>query len=211
MHSENPLYGRSIGILGDSISTFAGFVPEESKCYYPSAAGTDVLRVEQTWWHLLMDRHCMKLIVNDSYSGATVCTHNREDQPVSASFVERVKRSFSGENPPDYIFLFGLTNDNWLDRTVGQLQFADWTETDLRQALPAYCYVLDYLARHNPQAKIVTIINTGMKPEVDDGMIRAAEHYGAYVVELQSIQESNGHPTAQGMIQIADQIEAVVL
>ncbi|MBQ8359863.1 MAG: hypothetical protein IJX37_08200 [Oscillospiraceae bacterium] len=205
------LTGASFGILGDSYSTFEGYIPEGNACYYPRPeAVDDVLQVEQTWWHRLMTRNNMRLLVNDSFSGATICTHVRETQTKIAAFTERAKRSFSGDIQPNYIFVFGGTNDNWLERTVGQPQYSNWTEEDLKRTLPAFCFVLDYLVQKNPQATIVVPVNTGFKPELVDGMLEAAAHYGAVIVCLADIDKKNGHPSALGMGQIADQVEAVL-
>ena len=205
------LTNSTFGILGDSYSTFRGFIPEGNSCYYPYKDVDDVLQVEHTWWHQLMTKHNMNLLVNDSYSGATVCTNTRDGQPFSSAFTERAKRSFSGDQKPDYIFLFGCTNDSWLDRTVGEPKFADRTEEDLFCVLPAYSFCLEYLTKHNPQAKVVAVINTDLKPEIAAGMQVAAEHYGATVVALENIDKQHGHPTALGMRQIMEQIEAKLL
>lgn len=211
MKNKTKLTRASFGILGDSYSTFAGHIPEGNVAYYPRPeAVDDVLAVEQTWWHLLMTRNNMKLLANDSFSGATVCTDLRAGLPPISAFTERVKRTFSGEIQPDYIFLFGGTNDNWLDKTIGQVRYGNWTEEDLKCALPAFCYVLDYLGKKNPRATIVVSINTGFKPDLHQGMVAAAEHYGAVAISLVDIDKKSGHPSALGMQQIADQIEAVL-
>ena len=211
MNKETKLSGCSFGILGDSYSTFQNHIPEGYSCYYPNEKVDDVLQVEHTWWHQLIQRHGMKLLVNDSYSGATVCTDTREGQPPFSSFTQRVKHAFSGDVELDYIFLFGCTNDSWLERTIGQPKYAEWTEAELRQVLPAYSFVLDYLTRHNPRSKIVAVINTQLHPDIHAGMLAAAEHYGATAVVLERIDKQCGHPSAKGMSQIAGQIEAVLL
>lgn len=208
---KKKLTGASFGVLGDSYSTFCGHIPEGNRFYYPRPESVDdVLQVEQTWWHLLMTRNDMHLMTNDSYSGATVCTACREDLPLASAYTERAKRTFSGENQPDYIFVFGGTNDNWLGRTVGNVQYGDWTEADLQCVLPAFCFVLDYLTQKNPQATIILPINTGFKPELHQGILEAAAHYGAVAVCLADIDKQNGHPSALGMQQIADQLQAAL-
>ena len=165
MKVKKRLSDCAFGILGDSYSTFQGWIPQGQDCYYPKPQNVaDVLRVEDTWWHQLMERNNLRLLVNDSYSGATVCTHTRDGQPFSSAFTERAKRSFSGQCQPDYIFLFGCTNDSWLARTIGQTKFSCRTEADLKQVLPAYCEVLEYLLLHNPQATVVSVVNTGLIP-----------------------------------------------
>jgi len=202
---------KTFGILGDSYSTFQGWIPEGNACYYPDPERVeDVLRVEDTWWHQLMQRTNMKLAVNDSYSGATVCTDVRNGFPIESAFTERVKHSFSGVEPVDYIFVFGCTNDSWFSRTVGQVKFADRTEEDLKQVLPAYCDILEYLVQHNPQSKVIALVNTGLKPDIHNGICSAAANYGVAAVVLDDIDKQNGHPSAAGMRKIADQIEAVL-
>lgn len=211
MENKTKLTGASFGILGDSYSTFAGHITEGNNIFYPRPeAVDDVLKVEQTWWHLIMTRNDMRLLANDSFSGSTICTDVRPSHVVANAYPARAERTFSGDIQPDYIFLFGGTNDNWLDKTIGQVQYGDWTEEDLKRTLPAFCYVLDYLGKHNPRATIVVPINTGFKPELHTGMLTAAAHYGAVIICLADIDKKTGHPSALGMQQIADQIEAAL-
>lgn len=202
--------GSSFGILGDSYSTFQGHIPEGNVCYYPRADVDDVLRVEDTWWHILMQRNGMRLLVNDSYSGATVCTTVRDGQPFSSAFTERAKRSFSGDAAMDYIIVFGTTNDSWLKRPIGQVKFEGRTEEDVKQVLPAYCEVLEYILQHNPHSQVLAVINTDLDPQIHNGILRAASHYGVTAVVLEGISKQHGHPSALGMRQIADQIEAAM-
>lgn len=203
------LSGRTFSILGDSYSTFQGFIPKDYGCYYPNPQSVaDVLAVEDTWWHKLIAHQGMRLLVNNSYSGSTVCTQVRENHPASASFAARTACSFrdSSGNDPDYLFVFGCTNDSWIEREVGQVQYEAWTGGDLRKVLPAYCFVLDRLRGTYPGTKIVAVINTDLNPAIAEGLLLAAAHYGATPIQLENIDKQNGHPTALGMSQIAEQI-----
>lgn len=205
--------GSTFSILGDSYSTFKNHIPEGYGVYYPKPESVaDVLTVEDTWWHKLIACHDMRLLVNDSFSGATVCTCVRDAHPASASFVERAHHSFCSEDglQPDYIFVLGCTNDSWLDREIGQVQYESWTREDLKKVLPAYCYVLNQLSVEYQKSKIVSVINTELHPDIIRGMVLAGEHYGAVTVRLREIDKQNGHPTALGMNQIAEQICAVL-
>lgn len=210
MAENETIKGRTYGILGDSYSTFTGWIPEGQSCYYPNVKVDDVLRVEDTWWHQLAERNGLRLVCNDSYSGATVCTDTRPGQPAFSAFTERAKRSFSGEQQPDYIFLFGCTNDSWLERDPGQVKFADRTEEDLKQVLPAYCFILEHLISHNPNSKIIAIVNTELHRDIHLGIMDAGIHYGVSIVVLKDIDKQNGHPTALGMRQIAQQVEVAL-
>lgn len=215
MDARKPLTGSTFSILGDSYSTFSGWIPEGNAVYYPNPdCVDDVLRVEDTWWHILLKRNGMKLLLNDSYSGATVCAHTRDGQPPESAFTLRAHglkahKDESG-NGPQWLFLFGCTNDSWLERTKGAVQFGGWTEEDLHRVLPAYCYVLDVLRREHPAAEVVCVVNTELDRSITEGMLQAAAHYGAVAVKLENIDKQNGHPSALGMRQIADQVEAAV-
>jgi hypothetical protein len=57
---------QTFSILGDSISTFAGFVPDENELFYPHE-GVDVTQAEHTWWYLLQERTGLKLLMNERY------------------------------------------------------------------------------------------------------------------------------------------------
>lgn len=202
----------TVAILGDSYSTFRGFIPEERECYYPSPERVDdVLVVEDTWWHQLFAKRNMNLLFNDSWSGSTVCKHVRDCHPPESAFVYRMKETLSPtEETPVCIFLFGGTNDSWLGREIGSIQYQDWAEHDLRQVLPAYCYMLDYVCKSNPDAAVFCILNTQLKPEIHEGILTACEHYGAVAVELHNINKKSGHPSRLGMQQIAQQIDEVL-
>ena len=204
---------ETFGILGDSYSTFSGFIPEGNRCYYPRPEDVDdVLRVEQTWWYQLMTKRNLRLLVNESYSGATVCEDVREGYPEDSSFTKRAIRAFSEktEEKPNFIFLFGCTNDSWFDRTIGSNQYENWTDADLQQVLPAYCNTIHSLKTANPEATIVAIINTDLKEEIQNGMLLACEYYDIAKVVLSDISKQSGHPDALGMTQIAQQVEAVL-
>lgn len=202
----------NVCILGDSYSTFLGCIPEGQAVYYPRIEKVaDVTEVTHTWWQPLFERRNMKLLINDSYSGSTVCKDTRPGQGSESAFVYRMHNTLSekgiGGEMPDVIFLFGTTNDSWLDRNVGENMYENRTEQDLFSVLPAACEMIEYVTAHNPQAKVFVLINCGIKDEIRMGLKEAAEHYGAVPVVLHDIDKSNGHPTRLGMAQISAQVE----
>lgn len=68
--------GKIISILGDSISTYAGYIPGddginlEHRAKYPHR--NLVKNVNKTWWMQLINQLDAKLGVNDSWAGSTV-------------------------------------------------------------------------------------------------------------------------------------------
>ena len=47
---NNPFKDKWVSILGDSISTYKGYIPEGNSNYCPN---DDVNDVSKTWWHIL--------------------------------------------------------------------------------------------------------------------------------------------------------------
>ena len=213
MKKVNFLKGKTFSILGDSYSTFLGFIPGSYMNYYPAPKSVvDVLHVEDTWWHRLADTTGMVLSVNDSYAGSTVCTNVREGYPSWNAYVHRAKMVDFSRNgsPPDYILVFGGTNDSLLEREVGEPVYEDFTEDQLRQVLPAFCNVIEKLGHRYPKVRLITVINTDLNPKISQGMHQIAVHYGTSVVVLENVEKQNRHPTARGMASIAQQVEAVL-
>ena len=97
---------KSISILGDSYSTFEGYLQPDTNSiwYYVSPRQqTDVTSVKQTWWHKFIKENNYRLCVNNSFSGATICNtgYNQADYsdrsllPVWISWDVRISSLFS--------------------------------------------------------------------------------------------------------------------
>lgn len=122
---------QKISILGDSYSTFHGYVtPDSNLCWYGvpgEEKDNDVKRVEDTWWHRFIDDYGYKLECNNSYSGSTVCNTGYKKADYSdRSFVARMDNLGN----PDLIFIFGGTNDSWIGVPIGEYQYKDWSKAE---------------------------------------------------------------------------------
>jgi len=93
--------GKKLSILGDSISTFRGYIPEGNDTYYPS--GT-VTQVSDTWWYKLFTALGMTLDTNNSWSGSRVTTTAGE---TSAGCMTRCQNL----GTPDVIIVWMGIND----------------------------------------------------------------------------------------------------
>lgn len=196
----------SFSILGDSYSTYKGWIPEGYATWYGDG-DININGVEETWWHLLMTEYDLSLLCNCSYSGGTVCTTGYPDiTDASQAFIVRMKEHLGEKNisdpKPDILFIEGGINDTFAS-PVGTLQYEGWTEEDLKNSLPAYCYMLDYLKRHNPDTRIICMISYIVSPELREGYTEACRHYQVeylYFPPKDSDTElfHDGHPTTQG-------------
>lgn len=74
------------------------------------------------------------------------------------------------------VLVFGGTNDSWADSPVGKLKYSDWEEQDLYSVLPAFCFFINELRRILPNAHIIPVINTELKPEIEEGFKAACAH-----------------------------------
>lgn len=200
-------------IFGDSYSTFEGYIPEGYACYYipRDKAETDVRHVEETWWHQVINETGSTLLLNDSWSGSTVCnTGYGGDCSKTNSFIYRLSKykadGFFEKNKIDTVFIFGGTNDNWTNGPVGEVKFDDITEEDLLSVLPGMSYFMKNLRETVPNAKVYCLINTDLKYDITNGYKEIAERYGAKPIVFKNIRKACGHPTVQGMIDIKNQI-----
>lgn len=82
---------HKVFILGDGYSTYAGYIPMGYDTYYGDDIenGTDVHRVEQTWWHQLIAATNSRLIANYSWSGTTICNTGYGGPDAPNSFIRR--------------------------------------------------------------------------------------------------------------------------
>lgn len=194
-----------ISILGDSYSTFRGYVePDTNVCWYPDdREQNDVRTVEDTWWYRLVHEHGYRLERNNSFSGATVCnTGYRKEDYSDRSFIARMDNLGN----PDIILVFGGTNDSWAGVPIGEFRYGNRTEQDLYDFRPAFCYLLDYLIEHYPDADVYHITNTGLSEEITASIDEICRHFKVTNIVLHDIDKQREHPSVQGMKSISEQV-----
>jgi len=66
---------NNVFIMGDSYSTYKGYIPEGYSFYYSDErTETPIVKgVEKTWWNILANENNLNIILNDSFSGSTIC------------------------------------------------------------------------------------------------------------------------------------------
>ena len=205
---------KNVIIFGDSYSTYKDCIPEGYGPYYTGTGERvpDLASADETWWRLLMKETGWNLVRNDSWSGAPICYRGYDGVDVSASssFIYRLKRlrdeGYFTDNKIDTVLVLGGTNDSWCGAEIGEEMREGWTHDDLYRVLPAIWYYFGDLRATFPEAKIYVICNCDINEVIIDAMARAAESIGAKPIFLHDIDKLEGHPTAQGMIEIKDQI-----
>lgn len=201
---------RGISILGDSYSTFKGYVlPDSNYVWYPQekAENNDVQDIRQLWWHQLIREHGYRLCQNNSFSGATICHTGYKGEDYSdRSYCTRLRYLGS----PDIILVFGGTNDTWAKSPIGDYQYSDWSRHDLFKFRPAMAYLLANLQNRYPGTDIYVIINDILSENVTVSMKTICDHYHVPYIQLHDIDKQWGHPSQKGMTQIAEQVAEAI-
>lgn len=207
---------KSISILGDSYSTFQGYLqPDTNAVWYwdnVEAMNTDVRHVRETWWHQFIKKNGYRLCINNSFSGSTICYSGYKT--VGPDFTDYSDRAFVTRldklGCPDIIFVFGGTNDSWAGSPIGEYKYSGWTREDLFSFRPAMACMLEKMIDHYPNVKIYFLLNDDLRDEIDESVKTICSHYEADLIELVDIHKINGHPSVKGMRQICEQIEAYI-
>ena len=198
---------KTFAVLGDSYSTFQGYIPAGNAIWYFDGVqnkDNDVVKVEQTWWYQLAQQTGYQLVMNDSYSGATIAhTGYRGEDYADRSFMTRM---YNLRNP-DIILVFGCTNDSWAGVPIGEYKFENWTNEDLYSYRPALAYTLYNMKKIFPDAEIHFILNSELKESIDVSTKTICEFYGINCIELSdNVHKLAGHPSIAGMKTICEEV-----
>lgn len=140
INNTNGLNGKTISIIGDSISTYDGYIPEGNETYYPRY-GID--NVNKTWWKMLIDELGLNLIVNQSWSGSRITNVSNGTR---IPFIDESRLGSLGS--PDIIIVEGGLNDYWqsspssLGEFIKETNPATFDKSVFRQAYQYLCYEL---------------------------------------------------------------------
>ena len=222
------LQDKKIAILGDSYSTYGGWIPEGYLSWYGiggvdgnNSSKNDVNSVEQTWWHLLMTHYDCTLLINSSYSGSPVCYtgYKTDSNPTgderATAFITRMKSDLAASKvQPEVILILGGTNDHYASAPSGEIKYEGWSEEDLNAFFPAFAYMLDYLTKTHPNARVINIQNDCFSAAESEAIATITAHYKVQNILLTNIKGSanlqGGHPTRATMARIAEQVETAI-
>lgn len=195
-----------VSILGDSYSTFDGYIPQGNASWYftnTQNGRTDVTDVRQTWWWQLISEGGYILGSNESYSGATISyTGYRGEDYSDRSFITRLPRIA----PSDIILIFGATNDSWVGGPMGEYTYRNLTRGHYYEFRPAMGKLLSEAQNRFPGTRLVFIINSELRTEIVESIKEICNHYKVEYIELHDIDKKNSHPTIKGMASIKEQV-----
>ncbi|MBR7160841.1 MAG: hypothetical protein IKD07_00360 [Clostridia bacterium] len=210
-NESRPKLGNTL-ILGDSYSTFQGEIPTGYPAYYTkNSKDIGVDRVYKTWWHRLLRKTNATLLMNSSYSGSTVChTGYNGDDYSSLSFLHRMEvlaeSGYFTENRVDTLIVFGGLNDYWANSPLGEIKYESITESDEFYFFPALSKMLGTVRTVSPETRIIFVVCELLSDEMKNGISEICTYYGAETAEPKNVTIESGHPNAEGMKKICDDI-----
>lgn len=203
---------KTFSVLGDSYSTFEGknSLPWADMWYRhfdTPRPENDVTDYEQTWWAMLDADPDFRLDCNNSWSGSTVCLTGYDGRNFAdRAFITRLNNLGN----PDIILIFGGTNDSWANAPIGEYKYSGWTNDDLTYFRPSFAYMLSQLQALYPKAEIYNILNSELKPEINESVREICSYYHVRNIPLSDIDKQSGHPSVAGMKSICDQVKAAL-
>ena len=155
---SNKYYKKHFSILGDSISTLAGYNPKGYKVFYENdiCEKSGVKEIRHTWWGKLIDFLGGELLVNNSWSGSRITKLSYDGNVFpSGCAPERTGGLHIGNTMPDVIIVNMGVND-WANAVKLYETHTDGTNglPDLLCFDSAYKTVLSELKQSYPQAEI---------------------------------------------------------
>ena len=227
---QNSRYaGKFLSILGDSISTLAGYQPDGYKVFYKAerCRRAGVHTPQDTWWGQVISHFGAQLLVNNSWSGSRVSClpASRELFPAGCSD-ERTGGLHRGAQQPDVILVFLGTND-WAFGVDPHLGHAPSSPLCGCTAFDyAYDRMLSRLRCNYPGAEIWCCALCTARPPSDPSLVlprvssgHSLEEYSQIILDTAAKHRCRGidldafrlpynsmdgvHPTADGMRTLA--------
>ena len=227
MHSNPTIkLGCKVSIMGDSISTYEGYIPIGYLGYY---AGSQLKKygltnVHDTWWMRVIDALGGELCENNSYSGSTVsgmyfpaaCC---EERCALLGRNASAEESADAMSTPDLILIYMGTNDRGFLVDIG----FD-TPDDVESFYGSYRTMLRRIKKNYPQAviacatlplgklegcKTVGCNITWQNPDYNNAIRKAVNEEACLLCDLESTGERYespdfAHPTQCGHATLAD-------
>lgn len=180
----NKYYGKKFSVLGDSISTFAGFNPPGYKIFYQgeNCVKSGISDKNRTWWQRVINYLGGELLVNNSYAYSRVTQMpDTGNLFPSGCSKERTSSLHSGKVQPDVILVLMGSSDwlgevpltgsveNYFNEEIGKNVYG-YVEDEFSFSY-AYDVMLNNIKANYPRAEIwcCTLFTTYMtqNPEFD--------------------------------------------
>lgn len=155
---HNPYFGKQFSVLGDSVSTLAGYNPKDYSVFYKDNVcdKANVRDMDDTWWGKVLAFFHGELLVNNSWSGSRVTQLPDSNTLFPSGCSEERTGGLHIKNVfPDVILVYLGMND-WANGVpLGNEITENSAEAEnLCEFAPAYRRMIKNLQSHYPKAEI---------------------------------------------------------
>ena len=189
--------GKRLSIIGDSISTFTGYIPSGYAPFYPKTSHPSVNSVEKTWWYQVINKLGLVLGINASWSGCKLTLGENANSTTNAYVACSPKRieDIGANGTPDIIICFVGTNDFGYHAVIGdydarsaipELSSTVSTTTPQNEFADAYAVMIDRIRTAYPTAKLFccTILDRASAFPPTNSVPATMSDYNRKIIEL---------------------------
>ena len=202
-------HGKTISVMGDSISTIKDKIPSGNALYYDNTTGKE-MTFERNYWGAIITRFGAAEGIDEAWSGSTIGS-----KAASMASKDRINK-LDDNGTPDVILYYGGSNPDssvgTFDPDADYAKTVDWAQS-YSDTASAYAASLQRMKETYPDAEIIAIIpyyEQNNIPKQAEVIEQIAKHYDITTIDLRELRNQEGispnnalHPNMDGHSQIA--------
>lgn len=202
-------HGKTISVMGDSISTIKDKIPSGNALYYDNTTGKE-MTFERNYWGAIITRFGAAEGIDEAWSGSTIGS-----KAASMASKDRINK-LDDNGTPDVILYYGGSNPDssvgTFDPDADYAKAVDWAQS-YSDTASAYAASLQRMKEIYPDAEIIATIpyyEQNNIPKQAEVIEQIAKHYDITTIDLRELRNQEGispnnalHPNMDGHSQIA--------
>ena len=203
-------HGKTISVMGDSISTIKDKIPSGNALYYDNTTSAKTMTFERNYWGDIITRFGAVEGIDEAWSGSTIGS-----KAASMASKDRINK-LDDNGTPDVILYYGGSNPDssvgTFDPNADYAKTVDWAQS-YSDTASAYAASLQRMKATYPGAEIIAIIpyyEQNNIPKQAEVIEQIAKHYDITTIDLRELRNQEGispnnalHPNMDGHSQIA--------
>lgn len=202
-------HGKTISVMGDSISTIKDKIPSGNALYYDNTTGKE-MTFERNYWGDIITRFGAAEGIDEAWSGSIIGS-----KAASMASKDRINK-LDDNGTPDVILYYGGSNPDssvgTFDPDADYAKTVDWAQS-YSDTASAYAASLQRMKVTYPGAEIIAIIpyyEQNNIPKQAEVIEQIAKHYDITTIDLRELRNQEDispknalHPNMDGHSQIA--------
>ena len=203
-------HGKTISVMGDSISTIENKIPDDNALYYDNTTSAKTMTFERNYWGDIITRFGAAEGIDEAWSRSTIGS-----KAASMASKDRINK-LDDNGTPDVILYYGGSNPDssvgTFDPDADYAKTVDWAKS-YSDTASAYAASLQRMKETYPDAEIIAIIpyyEQNNIPKQAEVIEQIAKHYDITTIDLRELRNQEGispnnalHPNMDGHSQIA--------